>query len=90
MPFTIELHPRTYDLPIFDRKWLSYFPSLRPDSLAAVVQLARRCEEEFERGTLPRPVEVETTPWADRDLDWLARSTGYLKSVVSALSSLKP
>ena len=23
---SIELHPRTYDLPIFDRKWLAYFP----------------------------------------------------------------
>ena len=23
---SIELHPRTYDLPIYDRKWLAYFP----------------------------------------------------------------
>jgi sugar phosphate isomerase/epimerase len=23
---SIELHPRTYDLPIFDRKWLAHFP----------------------------------------------------------------
>ena len=27
---SIELHPRTYDLPIHDDKWLSYFPGLRP------------------------------------------------------------
>ena len=33
---SIELHPRTYDLPIFDRKWLAFFPGLRPESLAAV------------------------------------------------------
>src|SRR5262245_64118063 len=37
LPLTIELHPRTYDLPIFDRNWLSFFPGLAPSSLAAVV-----------------------------------------------------
>jgi sugar phosphate isomerase/epimerase len=85
---TIELHPRTYDLPIFDRKWLAYFPSLRPDSLASIIQLAALCESRYTEGSLPRPDELETTPWADRQLDWLARSVGYLKSVVPALSSL--
>ncbi len=89
VPLTIELHPRTYDLPIYDRKWLSYFPGLRPDSLASVVRLATLCEEQYQRATLSRPDELEATPWADRELDWLARSTGYLKSVVASLSSLR-
>jgi len=89
VPLTIELHPRTYDLPIYDRKWLSFFPGLRPDSLASVVRLAALCEEKYRREAFSRPDELEATPWAERDLDWLARSTGYLKSVVASLSSLR-
>jgi sugar phosphate isomerase/epimerase len=88
VPLTIELHARTYDLPIFDRKWLSFFPGLRPDSLARIVQLAVLCEGRYADGTLPRPEDLEAIPWAERDLDWLARSVGYLKSVVPTLSSL--
>jgi sugar phosphate isomerase/epimerase len=88
LPLTIELHPRTYDLPIFDRKWLAFFPSLVPASLAAVVRLAALCEGRFAQGTLPRPEDVETIPWASRDLDWLASSLGYLRSVVPALARL--
>ena len=79
---SIELHPRTYDLPVFDRKWLSYFPDLRPESLAAVVRLAAQCESRYAEGSLARPEVVEAIPWADRDLDWLASSLGYLRSVV--------
>jgi 3-oxoisoapionate decarboxylase len=85
---SIELHPRTYDLPIFDRKWLAYFPGLRPESLAAIVRLAALCEERYAEGGLPRPEVVETIPWANRDLDWLARSLGYLRSVIPTLSHL--
>jgi hypothetical protein len=85
---SIELHPRTYDLPIFDRKWLAYFPELRPDSLAAVVRLAARCESRYAEGTLPRPETVEAIPWASRDLDWLASSLGYLRSVVPTLERI--
>lgn len=88
LPLTIELHPRTYDLPIFDRKWLSYFPELRPESLAAVVQLAARCEAGFADGSLPRVPAVEEQAWAHRDLDWLASSVGYLRSVAGMLESL--
>ncbi len=44
LPLTIELHPRTYDLPIFERKWLSYFPALTSQALATVVRLAVLCE----------------------------------------------
>jgi sugar phosphate isomerase/epimerase len=87
---SIELHPRTYDLPIFDRKWLSYFPELRPDSLAAVVRLAVQCESRYTEGTLPRPEVVEAIPWADRDLDWLASSLGYLRSVVRTIAGISP
>jgi sugar phosphate isomerase/epimerase len=82
---SIELHPRTYDLPIYDPKWLAFFPSLRPASLAAVVRLAADCERRYAEGSLPRPESVEAVPWASRDLDWLASSLGYLRSVVPTL-----
>ena len=88
LPLTIELHPRTYDLPIFDRKWLAYFPGLLPESLAAVVRLAALCEARYAQRLMERPEEVELQPWASRDLDWLAKSLGYLRSVVPALASL--
>jgi sugar phosphate isomerase/epimerase len=85
LALSIELHPRTYDLPIYDPRWLSFFPGLRPASLAAIVRLAVDCERRYAEGSLPRPEVVEATPWADRDLDWLASSLGYLRSVVPAL-----
>ncbi len=85
---SIELHPRTYDLPIFDRKWLAHFPGLRPESLAEVVRLAAQCERRYAEGTLPRPEVVEAIPWASRDLDWLASSLGYLRSVVPTLAGI--
>jgi 3-oxoisoapionate decarboxylase len=82
---SIELHPRTYDLPIYDPRWLGFFPGLRPDSLAAVVRLAADCERRYAEGSLARPQVVEAIPWASRDLDWLASSLGYLRSVVPTL-----
>jgi sugar phosphate isomerase/epimerase len=85
---SIELHPRTYDLPIFDPAWLSFFPGLRAENLAAVVRLAWQCEQRFQEGSLPRPEVVEAIPWPERDLDWLARSVGYLKPVVDLLRTL--
>jgi 3-oxoisoapionate decarboxylase len=85
---SIELHPRTYDLPIFDRKWLSYFSKLRPDSLAAVVRLAVQCEGRYADGTLSRPEVIEAVPWADRDLNWLASSLGYLRSVGRTIAGI--
>jgi len=85
---SIELHPRIYDLPIFDRKWLAHFPALWPQSLAAVVRLAALCENRFAEGLLPRPEVIEAIPWASRDLDWLASSLGYLRSVVPTLARI--
>jgi sugar phosphate isomerase/epimerase len=82
---SIELHPRTYDLPIFDPAWLAHFPDLPPASLAAVVKLAVACERRFAEGSLARPEVVEAIPWADRDIEWLASSVGYLKPVVAML-----
>jgi sugar phosphate isomerase/epimerase len=82
---SIELHPRTYDLPIFEPAWLAFFPELRPGSLAAVVRLAAACERRFAAGSLARPEVVEAIPWADRDLDWLASSLGYLRAIVAML-----
>jgi sugar phosphate isomerase/epimerase len=76
---SIELHPRTYDLPIHDPSWLAYFPSLRPEGLAAVVALADRCEARYAAGALERPEAIEAVPWADRDLDWLDRSRAFLR-----------
>jgi 3-oxoisoapionate decarboxylase len=86
---SIELHPRTYDLPIFEPAWLSYFPELRPDSLAAVVRLAAACERRYAEGSLARPELVESVPWADRDLDWLASSLGYLRAIVAMLGRVE-
>ena len=88
LPLTIELHPRVYDLPIFDREWLSYFPNLLPSSLAAVVRLAALCESRYAEGTLPRPETVEEIPWARRDLDWLARSLIFLRSMDSVAAKV--
>jgi 3-oxoisoapionate decarboxylase len=85
---SIELHPRTYDLPIFDRKWLAFFPSLRPDSLAAVVRLAALAEKRYADGSLMPPAAVEAIPWAERDLNWLASSLGFLRSVVPTLAGI--
>jgi 3-oxoisoapionate decarboxylase len=89
LALSIELHPRTYDLPIYDRAWLSYFPDLRPSSLAAVVRLAATCERRYAEGSLARPEAVEAIPWADRDLDWLASSLGYLRMAVAMLTRLE-
>ncbi len=85
---SIELHPRIYDLPIYDPRWLSFFPGLRPESLAAVVRLSAECERRYAEGALDRPDVVEAISWASRDLDWLASSLGYLRSVVPTLSEL--
>jgi sugar phosphate isomerase/epimerase len=87
---SIELHPRTYDLPINDPTWLSFFPGLKSSSLASVVELARRCEASYADGTMAPPDQIEAIPWPDRDLEWLALSLGYLRSVVSALARLDP
>jgi sugar phosphate isomerase/epimerase len=87
---SIELHPRTYDLPIYDRNWLAFFPDLRPESLAAAVRLAALCERRFAEGSLLRPEAVEAIPWAERDLDWLASSLGYLRRAVEMITRLDP
>jgi len=86
---SIELHPRTYDLPIYDRNWLGYFPDLVPSDLAAVVRLAAMCETRYAEGSLVRPEVVEKIAWEDRDLDWLASSLGYLRMVVQGLVRLE-
>ena len=86
---SIELHPRTYDLPIFEPDWLAFFPGLRPDSLAAVVRLAAACERRYAEGSLARPELVESVPWPSRDLDWLASSLGYLRAIVAMLGRVE-
>jgi sugar phosphate isomerase/epimerase len=86
---SIELHPRTYDLPIYDPAWLAFFPGLRPGSLAAVVRLASACERRYAEGSLARPELVEALPWAERDLDWLASSLGYLRAIVAMLGRVE-
>jgi sugar phosphate isomerase/epimerase len=83
---SIELHPRTYDLPVNDPTWLAFFPGLRPENLAAVEALADRCEARFAGGTLERPEAVEAVPWLDRDLAWLDRSLEYLRGAVAVLA----
>lgn len=85
---TVELHPRTYDLPIYDRTWLGFFPHLRPEGLAGIVRLAVACERGYSEGSLERPEALEGIPWPDRDLDWLARSVGYLRTMVTMLERI--
>jgi 3-oxoisoapionate decarboxylase len=82
---SIELHPRTYDLSIFEPAWLAFFPNLRPSSLAAVIRLAASCERRFAEGSLARPEVLEAIPWPERDLDSLASSVGYLRAMVAML-----
>jgi sugar phosphate isomerase/epimerase len=87
---TIELHPRVYDLPINDPSWLAFFPNLQSGTLAAIVRIAADCEARFADGSLEPIDQVEAIPWPERDLDWLARSLGYLRSVVAGLARLDP
>jgi hypothetical protein len=89
LTLSIELHPRIYDLPIYDQSWLAFFPGLRPESLAAVVRLAATCELRYAEGSLARPEVVEAIPWPERDLDWLASSLGYLRQAVELLARLE-
>lgn len=83
---SIELHPRTYDLPINDPTWLAYFPVEVRENLDPVIHLAQQCEERYQSGFLERPAAVEAIPWSNRDLEWLAVSLGYLRRVVPSLS----
>lgn len=83
--FSIELHPRTYDLPIRDPSWLAHFPH---HNMAAILALATKAEWHFSEGTLPRPEVVEAIPWGQRDLDGIAQSLGYLRALVPQLQKL--
>lgn len=85
---SIELHPRTYDLPVYDPNWLAHFPDLTPAAMMAVVRLASECERRYREGTLERPEAVETIPWEQRDLEWVARSAGYLRPITQLLGTL--
>ncbi len=85
------MHPRDYDLPIYDRSWLAFFPEGRPESLVAVVRESCRAAScRFAEGSLARPEAIEAIPWADRDLDWLAGSLGYLRRAVEMIARLDP
>ncbi len=88
LALSIELHPRTYDLPIFDRSWLAFFPDLSAAALAEVVRIATVCEARYADGSLERPEAVEKVAWKDRDLDGLASSLGYLRTVARGLVRL--
>ncbi len=87
---SIELHPRTYDLPLNEPEWRGFFPDLRAEGLASVIRLAEVCEERFASGFVDRPEVVEAIPWPERDLDWLASSLGYLRRVLPALAEPEP
>ncbi|QDV33494.1 sugar phosphate isomerase/epimerase family protein [Tautonia plasticadhaerens] len=78
---SIELHPRIYDLPIFDPNWLAYFPDLSPSMLAAVIRLAFDCERGFLTGRIERPEDLEAIPWELRAGGWIDRSASYLRSL---------
>jgi sugar phosphate isomerase/epimerase len=78
---SIELHPRTYDLPIHDPTWLTFFPDLRAESLDAVKALADEAEQRYAAGALARPEFVEAIPWQDRCEEWIDLSIRFLKDV---------
>ena len=50
--------------------------------------LAATCERRYAEGSLARPEDVEAIPWPDRDLDWLASSLGFLRTVTKSLAHL--
>jgi sugar phosphate isomerase/epimerase len=83
---SIELHPRTYDLPIFEPAWRCHFHGLTADALAAVVQVAADCERRYAEGTLERPDAVEAIPWPERVDAWIDRSLAFLRGVVTGLA----
>jgi sugar phosphate isomerase/epimerase len=85
---SIELHPGQIELPIYDRSWLGSFSGLRPEGLAAIVRLAALSEEGYRQGRLARPEAVDAIPWAERDLDGLARSVGYLRPLLTLMDNL--
>ncbi len=87
---SIELHPRTYDLPIHDPSWLAFFPDLNPRDLSPIVRMAMACEALYQSGDLPRPQEVEAIPWSNRATEWLASSLGYLRRVIPAMIEPEP
>ena len=85
---SIELHPRTYDLPIHDPAWLAFFPDLQPSAIAFVDDFADRCERLYnqEDGNHPRPEVIEAIPWVERDLAWIAESTRNLREIVAQVT----
>ena len=85
---SIELHPRTYDLPIYDRKWLAFFPACGPNHWPRSSGWPRWPKSALPTARCRSPEAVESIPWASRDLDWLARSLGFLRSVVPTLAGI--
>lgn len=83
--FSVELHPRTYDLPILDPTWLAHFPH---NNLPAVLELAAKAELKYANGTLATPEFVEAIPWPERDFEGLAQSLGYLKKLLPILEKM--
>ena len=86
---SIELHPRTYDLPTLDPTWLAHFPELTPEGLATIEAYADRCEALYrdKEGERPRPEVVEAIPWAERALPWIESSRDFLRAVVAGIES---
>jgi sugar phosphate isomerase/epimerase len=84
---SIELHPRIYDLPIFDPSWLRYFPDLKPEGLASIIALAYRGSEAIRTGEMESLETQEAVPWSDRDLASLDSSMVYLRKVVGDLKA---
>ncbi|MFO0952432.1 MAG: sugar phosphate isomerase/epimerase family protein [Isosphaeraceae bacterium] len=85
-PLSIELHPRTYDLPTLDATWRDHFPGLSEETLSVANAVAQRCEERFHDGTLERPEAVEAVPWADRVEQWLDQSVAFVRKHLGSRS----
>ena len=81
---SIELHPRTYDLPIFDPGWLACFPACGRARSPRSSAWPPRASDGSPRARSPTR-GVEAIPWPDRDLNWLASSVGYLRAIVGML-----
>ncbi|RKY04589.1 sugar phosphate isomerase/epimerase [Candidatus Poribacteria bacterium] len=82
LTLSIEDHPRIYELPIFDRAWLSKFGDLTPIELAEVVRLAVEAERRIRRGEIRPPEEEEAIPWEERAEGRIRKSISYLKGVL--------
>ncbi|MDX2035366.1 MAG: sugar phosphate isomerase/epimerase family protein [Isosphaeraceae bacterium] len=92
LALSIELHPRTYDLPIADPSWLAFFPDLEPGSVEAIVAHSRRAAgAPYNKEGIPLdPAAIEAISWPDREPAWVAQSAQFLRRMVEEIAPRRP